>query len=29
MKEWARDWEKFCQWIVLEFGQDVDLGPEE
>lgn len=29
MKEWAQEWEKFCQWIVLEFGTDVDLDPEE
>ena len=29
MKEWAQAWEKFCQWIVLEFGQDLDLDPEE
>lgn len=25
MKAWARQWEKFCQWIVLEFGADQDL----
>ncbi|KAI9688320.1 MAG: hypothetical protein M1820_010265 [Bogoriella megaspora] len=25
LKEWARDWEKFCQWVVLEFGADMDL----
>lgn len=29
MKAWARQWEKFCQWIVLEFGADEDLDPEE
>jgi adenosine deaminase CECR1 len=25
MKEWARDFEKFCQWVVLEYGADMDL----
>ncbi|KAI9659977.1 MAG: hypothetical protein M1821_001329 [Bathelium mastoideum] len=25
MREWAKAWEKFCQWIVLEFGVDMDL----
>ncbi|KAL9078262.1 MAG: hypothetical protein Q9157_002808 [Trypethelium eluteriae] len=25
MKEWAIEWEKFCQWVVLEFGADMDL----
>ncbi|KAL9094654.1 MAG: hypothetical protein Q9165_002923 [Trypethelium subeluteriae] len=25
MKEWAQEWEKFCQWVVLEFGADMDL----
>ena len=25
MKAWASEWEKFCQWIVLEFGADMDL----
>ena len=29
MKEWALSWEKFCQWVVLEFGSDLDLDPEE
>lgn len=29
LKEWAQAWEQFCQWIVLEFGQDQDLDPEE
>lgn len=29
MKEWSRAWEKFCQWIVLEFGADEDLDGED
>lgn len=29
MKEWAKEWEKFCQWVVLEFGVDEDLDPED
>ncbi|GAB7355103.1 hypothetical protein MBLNU459_g5683t1 [Dothideomycetes sp. NU459] len=29
MKEWAREWEKFCQWVVLEFGVDEDSNPED
>jgi len=29
LKEWAKSWEKFCQWIVLEYGADQDLDPEE
>lgn len=29
MKEWGRSWERFCQWVVIEFGADVDLDPEE
>ncbi|KAI9660774.1 MAG: hypothetical protein M1831_003466 [Alyxoria varia] len=28
MKEWKHEWEKFCQWVVTEFGPDVDLDPE-
>lgn len=24
MKEWTKDFEKFCQWIVLEFAAEVD-----
>lgn len=24
MQEWARDWEKFCQWVVMEFGAETD-----
>lgn len=26
MKEWQLSWEKFCQWVVLEFGSEVDIG---
>lgn len=26
MKEWARDFEKFCQWVVLEFGAEQDIN---
>ena len=22
MREWARDFELFCQWVVLEYGAD-------
>lgn len=29
MQQWAKDFEKFCQWIVMEFGADQDLDPEE
>jgi adenosine deaminase CECR1 len=29
MIQWAKDFEKFCQWIVIEFGEDEDLNPEE
>ena len=29
MKAWQRQWEKFCQWIVLEFGADQDMDPED
>jgi len=29
MKEWHREWEKFCQWVVLEYGVDEDLEAEE
>jgi len=28
MKEWRREWEKFCQWIVIEFGADEDFERE-
>lgn len=28
LKEWAKEWEKFCQWIVLEYGADEDEDPE-
>jgi len=23
MREWAEDWEKFCLWVVDEFGSNV------
>ncbi|EMC99138.1 hypothetical protein BAUCODRAFT_146118 [Baudoinia panamericana UAMH 10762] len=26
VKEWARDFEKFCQWVVLEYGADQDIN---
>lgn len=29
MKEWKGEWERFCQWIVMEFGVDEDLDPDE
>lgn len=29
MKEWKSAWERFCQWVVIEFGADVDLEPGE
>ncbi|GME23172.1 adenosine deaminase family protein [Neofusicoccum parvum] len=29
LKQWMADWEKFCQWIVTEYGVDEDLDPEE
>lgn len=25
MKEWASEFEKFCAWVVLEYGEDRDL----
>ncbi|KAF2767005.1 Metallo-dependent hydrolase [Teratosphaeria nubilosa] len=25
MREWAAEFEKFCQWVVLEFGADVEF----
>lgn len=28
LREWTRMWEKFCAWVVDEFGVDVDLEPE-
>jgi len=24
MQEWHQDWEKFCQWVVLEYGAETD-----
>jgi adenosine deaminase CECR1 len=29
MQQWAKDFEKFCQWVVVEFGEDQDLNPDE
>lgn len=29
MKEWKKEWERFVQWIVIEFGVDMDLENEE
>ena len=29
MKEWKREWEQFCQWIVLEYGVDIDTELEQ
>ncbi|KAF2258443.1 Metallo-dependent hydrolase [Lojkania enalia] len=29
LKEWIGKWEKFCAWIVDEFGIDENLEPEE
>ena len=26
MQEWAREFEKFCQWVVLEFGAEHDIN---
>jgi adenosine deaminase CECR1 len=25
LKDWAREFEQFCQWVVLEYGADMDL----
>lgn len=29
LKEWVNKWEKFCAWIVDEYGVDVNVEPEE
>jgi adenosine deaminase CECR1 len=29
LKEWATRWERFCAWIVDEYGVDEDTNPEE
>ncbi|KAF2458186.1 hypothetical protein BDY21DRAFT_284404 [Lineolata rhizophorae] len=29
LKEWTREWEHFCQWVVLEYGQDENFDGEE
>ncbi|KAK4555839.1 hypothetical protein LTR86_007059 [Recurvomyces mirabilis] len=26
MKEWAKDFEKFCQWVVFEYGAETDIN---
>jgi adenosine deaminase CECR1 len=25
LKEWTKRWEKFCAWIVEEYGVDMEL----
>jgi adenosine deaminase CECR1 len=29
LKEWTKRWERYCAWIVEEFGVDENLEPEE
>ncbi|KAF2820534.1 Metallo-dependent hydrolase [Ophiobolus disseminans] len=29
LKEWTKRWERYCAWIVEEFGTDENLEPEE
>ncbi|KAK7510351.1 adenosine deaminase family protein [Phyllosticta citriasiana] len=29
LKEWMAEWERFCHWVVAEYGQDVDLDPSD
>ncbi|KAF2091319.1 Metallo-dependent hydrolase [Saccharata proteae CBS 121410] len=29
LKSWIQEWERFCHWVVTEFGADEDLEPEE
>lgn len=29
LKEWVSKWEKYCAWIVDEYGVDVNVEPEE
>lgn len=29
LKEWTKRWERFCAWIVDEYGVDENLDPEE
>lgn len=29
LKEWMVRWERFCEWVVNEYGADVDLNPKE
>ena len=29
MREWAQDWERFCRWVVDEYGSDEDENDEK
>ncbi|OCL15356.1 adenosine deaminase family protein [Glonium stellatum] len=29
LKEWMAKWERFCSWVVTEYGSDENLEPEE
>jgi adenosine deaminase CECR1 len=29
LRAWINEWERFCKWVVDEFGVDEDLEPEE
>jgi len=29
LKEWVSKWEKYCAWIVEEYGVDENVEPEE
>lgn len=29
LKEWIAQWERFCSWIVTEYGVDENIEPEE
>ncbi|KAI9817197.1 MAG: hypothetical protein M1827_001309 [Pycnora praestabilis] len=29
MKEWSVEWERFCQWIVMEYGLDTESDGED
>jgi adenosine deaminase CECR1 len=29
LKEWLGHWERFCQWVVTEYGSDEDPDPED
>ena len=26
LKEWSQEFEKFCQWVVLEFGPEHEIN---